>query len=49
MVVSRMFGCSNFLISERIFIVSKVFFISTTIVIIRAGGYLVDPLFDGVV
>ena len=38
MIVSGMFVCSSFLISVCMFTVSKALLISSTIVIVRAGG-----------
>ena len=38
MIVSRMFVCSNFLISVCMFIVSKALLISSATVDVRAGG-----------
>ena len=38
MIVSGMFGCSSFLISVCMFIVSKALLISSDTVIVRAGG-----------
>ena len=37
MIVPGMFGCSSFLISVRMFIVSKALLISSATVIVRAG------------
>ena len=58
MIVPGMFVCSSFLISVRIFIVSKALLISSATVIVRAGGaiwlsrrgsHLVEPHYYGVV
>ena len=50
MIVPGMFVCSSFLISVCMFIVSKALLISSSTVIVRAGGsHLVEPFCYGVV